>query len=308
MIKSELVQKIATSNPHLYHRDVERIVNVIFDEIVDQFRRLLPDATLHAIPLSALHGDNVIEESVRTPWFEGLALLPYLETIQVDRSQTLRAFRFPVQLVVRPDHAFRGYAGQIVSGTIRPGDEVTVWPSNRATTVKRIVTWGGDLDEARAPMSVTLVLADEIDISRGDLIAVGAPEVGQRFTADLVWMDERPLDPNKVYLLKHSTKTVSAEIDHAQVLHQSRSVTARVGRPSVIERYAASRAMGSVVVIDPATNFTAGAGMMAEAVSGRHSSSARPNAAQRLARLARAAAPEAEAEEAVRQALDQLLT
>jgi sulfate adenylyltransferase large subunit len=280
-----------------------------FEEISDEFRQLLPDATLHAIPLSALHGDNVIVESARTPWFAGQALLPYLETVQVDRSQGLRAFRFPVQLVVRPDHAFRGYAGRIVSGTIRPGDEVTIWPSGRSTTVRRIVTWDGDLEEARAPMSVTLTLADEIDISRGDLIAVGQPEMGQRFTAELVWMDERPLDPARVYLLKQTTRMVSAEIDHALVLNQIASVTVRTTRPLLFDRYADNRAMGSFVVIDPATNFTAGAGMITAPLgTGRTSPSARPSAAQRLARLARAAATDAEAEDAVRQALDELLT
>ena len=279
-----------------------------FDEICEEFQQLLPDATLHPIPMSALHGDNVIDESDRTPWFAGPALLPYLETVQVDRSQTLRAFRLPVQLVLRPDHAFRGYAGQIVSGAVRPGDEVTVWPSGRSTSVSRIVTWDGDLDEAHAPMSVTLTLADEIDISRGDLIAVGAPEMAQAFTADLVWMDERPLDPSRVYLLKHSTRLMSAEIDHPLVLNQIGSVTVRTARPVLFDRYADNRAMGSFVVIDPATNFTAGAGMIASSLGGPSSPAARPSAALRLAQVARAAATESDAEEAVRQALDRLLT
>ena len=280
----------------------------VFDEICDQFAQILPDATLHPIPMSALHGDNVIDRSERTPWFAGPALLPYLETVVVDRSQALRGFRFPVQLVLRPDHAFRGYAGQIVSGTIRPGDAVTVWPSGRSTSITRIVTWDGDLDQAQAPMSVTLTLADDIDVSRGDLIASGAPDVAQRFTADLVWMDERPLDPGRVYLVKHSTRTVTAEIDHPLVLNQIASVTVKTARPLLFDRYADNRGMGSFVVIDPATNFTAGAGMIVAALGGRHAAGARPSAAQRLARLARAAATEAEAEEAVRQALEEMLT
>jgi len=278
-----------------------------FDEICDEFARLLPDAVLHPIPMSALHGDNVTESSERTPWFGGPPLLPYLETVRVDRPKTSRAFRFPVQLVLRPDHAFRGYAGQIVSGSVRPGDPVTVWPSGRSTVVRRIVTWDGDQDEAHAPMSVTLTLADEIDISRGDLIATSAPHVVQRFTADLVWMDERPLDPGRLYLVKHSTRTVSAEIDHPLVLNQIGSVTVRTARPILFDPYADNRGMGAFVVIDPATNFTAGAGMIRESVTGHHAVGARPSAAQRLARLARAAATEVEAEEAVRQALDELL-
>jgi sulfate adenylyltransferase large subunit len=280
----------------------------VFDEICDDFAGILNGARLHPMPLSALHGDNVITRSTRTPWFEGSPLLEYLETVDVDRRQHDRPFRFPVQLVVRPDHAFRGYAGQIVSGTVRPGDLVTAWPSGRRTAVKRIVTWDGDLDEARSPMSVTLILDDEIDISRGDLLAVGDVEVGQKFRADVVWMDERPLDPSRVYLLKHTTRTVTAEVDHALVLNQVGSVTISTARPVLFDRYAENRGTGSFVLIDPKTNFTAGAGMIAEPLGRHAASAARPSAAERLARLAREAATDADAAEAVRKALEELLT
>jgi sulfate adenylyltransferase subunit 1 len=279
----------------------------VFENIVEEFDRILPNANLHPIPMSALHGDNVITKSDRTPWFDGQSLLDFLETVQVDRNAASKPFRFPVQLVLRPDHDFRGYAGQIVSGTVRPGDAVTVWPSGRTTRVKRLVTWDGDLDVARAPMSVTMTLEDEIDISRGDLIAVGDPQVGQRLRADVVWMDQRPLDPSRVYLLKHTTRTVSAEVDHALMLNQIASVTIATARPVIFDRYTDNRATGSFVLIDPTTNFTAGAGMIAEAVRERTTATARPSAAEKLVRLARQAPSEAEAIEAVRRALDDLL-
>jgi sulfate adenylyltransferase large subunit len=280
----------------------------VFDDICDEFERILPNARLHPIPLSALHGDNVITRSDRTPWFDGISLLEYLETVEVDRNASAKAFRFPVQLVLRPSHEFRGYAGQIVSGTVRTGDTVTIWPCNRTTRVKRIATWDGDLDVARSPMSVALTLEDEIDISRGDMITIGEAQVGQRFQAELVWMDEKPLDPARVYLMKHTTRTVSAEVDHGMLLNQIASVTISTARPLIFDRYTDNRSTGSFILIDPATNFTAGAGMISEAVRDRANSIARPSAAERLARLARGAGSEAEAIEAVRQALEDLLT
>jgi sulfate adenylyltransferase subunit 1 (EFTu-like GTPase family) len=280
----------------------------VFENIIDEFDRILPNANLHPIPLSALHGDNVIGASARTPWFDGQPLLEFLETVEVDRNASMKPFRLPVQLVLRPDREFRGYAGQIVSGTVRKGDTVTVLPSGRQTRVARIVTWDGDLKEARSPMSVTLTLEDDIDISRGDMIVMGDAQVGQSFRADVVWMDERPLDPARVYLLKHTTRTVTAELDHALLLNQVASVQVRTTRPIIFDRYVENRGTGSFVLIDPTTNFTAGAGMIAEAVRDRAASSAaRPSAAETLARLARSAASDADAVEAVRKALDELL-
>jgi sulfate adenylyltransferase subunit 1 (EFTu-like GTPase family) len=280
----------------------------IFDDICEEFDKILPDADLHPIPISALHGDNVITRSDRTPWFDGRALLEYLETVEVDRVTVSKPFRMPVQLVLRPNHEFRGYAGQIVSGTIRPGDMVTAWPSGRASKVSRIATWDGDLSVAQAPMSVTLTLEDEIDISRGDLLAIGDIQMGRRFRADVVWMDQRPLDPSRVYLLKHTTRTVNAEVDHALLLNQIGSVNISTARPLIFDKYADNRATGSFVLIDPTTNFTAGAGMIADGVRDRTPVGARPSAAERLARIARSAASDAEAIEAVRKALDELLS
>jgi sulfate adenylyltransferase large subunit len=282
----------------------------VYEGIRDEFDELLTGARCHGIPLSALHGDNVIERSPRTPWFEGPSLLEYLESVTVTRDLTSLPFRFPVQLVLRPSDEFRGYAGQIASGTVRVGDAVTAWPSGRSARVRRIVTLDGDLDMAFAPMSVTLTLDDEIDISRGDTLTLEPPSVGRRFEAEMVWMDERPLDPGRVYLLKQSTRTVTAEFNHGLVLNQIGAVTVSTARPLVFDRYEANRATGSFIVIDPATHFTAGAGMITNAVF--HETEgvglAPVSAAERLARLARRAASEDEAVEAVRKALEDLLT
>jgi len=280
----------------------------IFEDIVDEFYKILPTEHLHPIPMSALDGDNVITRSPRTPWFEGAPLLEFLETVEVERNAITKPFRFPVQLVSRPNQDFRGYAGQIVTGSVRPGDVVSIWPSGRSTRIKQIVTWDGELEVAHAGQSVTLTIEDELDISRGDMLAVGDIEVGQQFRADVVWMDERPLDTGRAYLLKHTTRTVSAEIDHALVLNQIGSVTVSTTRPIIFDRYLDNRGTGSFILIDRSTNFTAGAGMIAEGVRSRTTRMAKPTAAERLARVARAAGSDAEAIEAVRKALEELLS
>jgi len=282
----------------------------VFDGICESFAALLPGTTLHAIPMSALHGDNVIGPSDRTPWFAGPSLLEFLERVEIPRANTAAPLRFPVQLVLRPDQEFRGYAGQILSGTVRVGDAVTVWPSGVATRIRRIVAWEGDLEVATAPASVALVVEDEVDVSRGDVIAAGAIEVGARFDAELVWMDERPLDPARVYLLKQGTRTVTAEMSRGLVLNQIGSVTITTARPIVFDRYADNRSTGGFIVIDPATNFTAGAGMILNPVGSTRAADTPqgPSAAERLARLVRAAASEADAAEVVRRALEEMLT
>jgi sulfate adenylyltransferase large subunit len=279
----------------------------VFDAICDEFTHLAEGAALTPIPLSALHGDNVITTSDRTPWYDGVSLLEHLETVQVDRRQVAADFRLPVQLVLRPDHEFRGYAGQIVSGTVRPGDQITCWPSGLSTRVSRIVTWDGDLEVASAPMSVTVVLEDEVDISRGDVLASGPPHVGRRFTAHVVWMDERPLDPARPYLIKHNTKTVTAELDHGLALNEIGLLTVSTSQPLVFDPYSENRTTGSFILIDPATNFTAGAGMIVDALR-EHAGSDAATAARRLALAARSAGSEAEAIEAVRHILEDLLT
>jgi len=281
----------------------------LYDGIRDEFESMLVGARVHAIPLSALHGDNVITLSERTPWFEGPSLLEYLETIEVKRDLTRLPFRFPVQLVSRPDQAFRGYAGQITSGSIRVGDTIIASPSGGTARVSRIVTYDGDLDYAFAPMSVTLTLDDEIDISRGDTLTVEPPTVGTEFQAEVVWMDERPLDPKRVYLIKQSTRTVTAEIHHGLVLNQIGTVTVSTTRPLVFDPYIENRATGSFIIVDAATHFTAGAGMIVHAVHHESVAAATPiSAAERLAHLARRAGSDAEAVEAVQRALEEMLT
>ena len=289
----------------------------VFDGIVDDFEEILRGSNYHPIPISALHGDNVITHSDRTPWFDDKSLLTFLETVEVDRNLTAKPFRMPVQIVLRPDDEFRGYAGQIASGIIHPGDTVTALPSGRSSKIKRIVTWDGDLAMAHAPMSVTLTLEDEIDISRGDVLAADSqpvalsyqPSVEKRFEAEVVWMDERPLDPGRVYLLKQSTKTVTAEIHHGLVLNQIGTVNVSTARPLVFDRYTENRATGSFIIIDPATHFTAGAGMISNPLHRAVKPTSAPiSAAERLALLARHAGSDAEAVEAIRKAPEELLS
>jgi sulfate adenylyltransferase large subunit len=283
----------------------------VFDSIRGDFTELLDGSRVYAIPMSALHGDNIVETSERTPWFSGPPLLEHLETVSLPETKNSTQFRMPVQLVVRPDQDFRGYAGRIASGTIRPGDQVTVWPSGVSTRVTRIVTWDGDLDVAFAPMSVTLTLADEIDVSRGDLLATGPVQVGRAVAAQVVWMDERPLDPGRVYLLKHAARIVTAEVDTALGLNEIGLVTVTASRPLVFDAYEGNRATGSFLLIDPATNATAGAGLIERAVrerSGRRDGPSGADAATRLVLAARAATTEDDAIHAVRRVLEEILT
>ena len=280
----------------------------VFESIRDGFSGLVDHAALHAIPLSALNGDNVVQRSENTPWFDGLPLLEHLETVSVDRTTVTNPFRFPVQLVLRPSHEFRGYAGQIASGSIRPGDAVTIWPSRLTSRVKRIVTWEGDLEAAHAPMSVTLTLEDEVDVSRGDLLTTEAPHLGRRLAAQVVWMDERPLDPRRIYLLKHASRVVTAELDATLAMNDIGLVTVTTTRPLVFDTYNSNRVTGSFIVIDPATNATSGAGMIASALDVAADERQETSAADRLARAARAAASDRDAIEAVRQLLEEILT
>jgi sulfate adenylyltransferase large subunit len=279
----------------------------VFEGIATDFSTLLEGRALYPIPVSALHGDNVITRSERTPWFDGPSLLEYLETVDVDRLLADGPFRMPVQLVVRPDQDFRGYAGTITSGTVRAGDTVTAWPSVRSSRVKRIVTFDGDIDVAFAPMSVTLVLEDELDISRGDVLVDGHIHFGKRFLADLVWMDERPLEPNRLYVLKHASGTTTAQVDARLVLNDIGQVVVETSRALVFDRYRDLRGTGCFIVIEPMTNFTAGAGMIVDPLPDQ-APDRHPGAAERLAHLARTAASEGEAIEAVRRALEDMLS
>ena len=184
----------------------------VFNNIVSDFEQFIhtfniPD--VRCIPLSALEGDNVVSHSERTPWYDGPALLEFLETVHLGNDHNLNDFRYPVQYVLRPDLDFRGFSGKIASGIVRKGDEVMALPSGKRSHVKRIVTYDGDLDYAFPPQCVTLQLEDEIDISRGEMIVHpdNVPHVGRHFEAMLVWMDEQPMDVNKSFYLKHTTNT-----------------------------------------------------------------------------------------------------
>ncbi|MGH9258261.1 MAG: sulfate adenylyltransferase subunit 1 [Vicinamibacterales bacterium] len=283
----------------------------VFEDIRGEFEGILGDVGCHAVPLSALRGDNVTSLSSRTPWFTGPSLLEHLETVTVTRDLTRSPFRFPVQLVVRPDREFRGYAGQIAAGIVHVGDQVTAWPSARTARVRRIVTYDGDLDLAFAPMSVTLVLDDELDVSRGDQLSSVAhpPHVGNRFQAEVVWMDERPADPARVYVLKHTTRSVAAALSRGLALNQIGTVTVSATRPLVFDRYDNNRTTGSFILIDPASGFTAGAGMITGLGEGDRTEPETPfGAAARLVQLARQAGSDAEAVEAVEKALEEMLT
>ena len=237
------------------------------------------------VPVSALKGDNVVHRTGAMPWYQGPSLLELLEALPPSHQSHAEAFRFPVQRVLRPDRTFRGFSGQIASGTIRPGDAIAVLPSGRTAKVDRIVTWDGDLDQAFAPLSVTLVLDGELDISRGDLIvaAKDPATVAKSATAALVWMDQRPLDVHRRYLLKHTSHTVPAFVpviqhrtDVATLTHQPAQtlamndigvVTLNLLRPIAVDLYSENRGTGAFILIDPKTNSTVAAGMITAAAA-----------------------------------------
>jgi len=235
---------------------------------------------LIAVPVSALDGDNVVHRSGRTPWYGGASLLELLETVPLAIERARTGFRLPVQRVVRPNQDFRGFAGQIAAGTVRPGDAVVALPSGIRTRVKSITTWEGDLATAGAPQSVTLTLEDEADISRGDMIAAveSKPQRASRLEATVVWMHAKPLRAGATYLLKHTTQTVRArvaeirsrmDVEHlekrpaeALELNAIGDVVLETSRPLLVDRYRENRITGSLILIDPADNATAGAGMV----------------------------------------------
>ena len=232
------------------------------------------------VPVSALKGDNIVHKSNAMDWYAGPSLLELLESLPSSVDTRTEPFRFPVQRVLRPDHTFRGFAGQIASGTIRPGDAITVLPSGRSAKVERIVTWDGDLAEAIAPLSVTLVLDRELDISRGDLIVSSQTPatVSKNAKAALVWMDQRPLELHRRYLLKHTSQTVPVfltSIDHrtdlgtlnrepARTLHMNDigAVTLNLLRPIALDIYGENRGTGAFILVDAETNGTVAAGMV----------------------------------------------
>jgi sulfate adenylyltransferase large subunit len=257
----------------------------VFGRIREEFdahlKRLgIPGA--YFIPVSALDGDNVITRSPRTPWYEGESLLEHLESVPLDSGTTDGPVRFPVQYVIRPDLDFRGYAGQLVSGTVRPGDPVMVLPSGRTSRVKSIVSWEGDLAEAFAPMPATLCLEDQLDVSRGDMLVHPGrvPHVSRHFEALVVWMSAEPLKVGQPYLVKHTTQqiagTITSLLNRVDVntlaqapadrleLNEIGRIAVETARPLFFDAYSSNRATGSFIVIDPIGNGTVAAGMIQE--------------------------------------------
>ncbi|RME99377.1 MAG: sulfate adenylyltransferase subunit CysN, partial [Chloroflexi bacterium] len=255
----------------------------VYNDIVAEYREFAAKLDVQDvvyIPISALHGDNVVEKSHRTPWYDGPTLLHHLENVNVGASRNTVDFRFPVQMVIRPNQDFRGFAGQIVSGRIRPGEPVVALPSGLRSRVKSIVTMDGDLPEAVVGDSVALTLEDEIDISRGDMIVRerNLPQKSNQLDATLCWMSETPLNPQGTYWVQHTTRRVKAfisELNYKIDVNTMRREPAKtlelneIGRvrltstqPLFYDRYQINRHTGSFILIDPHTHNTVAAGMI----------------------------------------------
>ncbi|TPN44099.1 MULTISPECIES: sulfate adenylyltransferase subunit CysN [unclassified Mesorhizobium] len=255
----------------------------VFDEIEAAYRSFaepLGFVSLQAIPLSARYGDNVRSRSAKLPWYQGPTLVEYLESVEVDSDRRAAPFRMPVQWVNRPNLDFRGFAGTIAAGVVRPGDRVAVARSGVTSLVKRIVTFDGDLAEAGAGEAVTLMLEDEIDVSRGDVLAAAAerPEVSDQFAAHLLWMHDEPLIPGRPYLIKLATSVVGASVTHIKhrldINNFAKLATKTLEKnevgvinlmtqaPLAFDPFSRVHETGAFIVIDRMTNHTVGAGMI----------------------------------------------
>jgi bifunctional enzyme CysN/CysC len=235
------------------------------------------------IPISALKGDSVVSKSTTMAWYDGPTVLSYLETVAIATDRNLTSFRFPVQYVLRPNLDYRGFAGQLGSGSVKPGDTVMVLPSGKTSTVKSIDLYGKELPEAFSPMSVTLRLSDEVDVSRGDVLVHpnDRPTVSRQLEADLVWLHETPLDTQKTYWIKHTTQTVRGQVERVDSrldlltlqhepaaglsLNEIGRVQITCHRALYFDAYARNRESGAFIVIDSLTNVTVGAGMIRSA-------------------------------------------
>lgn len=269
----------------------------LFDKIVGEYKAFInplgiPD--VQCIPLSALDGDNVVDKSDRTPWYEGPSLLEFLETVHIGNDHNLQDFRYPVQYVLRPNLDFRGFCGKVASGIIRKGDEVMALPSGKKSHVKSIVTYEGEIDYAFPPMSVTLTLEDEIDVSRGEMLVHpdNQPMIGRNFEAMLVWMDEEKMDMEKSFFLKQTTNTSRTRIDHIAYkvdintmehlsvengrlnqedvpmqLNQIARVVLTSSKELFFDPYEKNKATGAFILIDPITNNTSAVGMIIDQVA-----------------------------------------
>jgi bifunctional enzyme CysN/CysC/sulfate adenylyltransferase subunit 1 len=271
----------------------------VFGRISEEFRQFaeqLQIRDVYAVPVSALEGDNVVRRSKRMPWFEGPALLEYLESLRVGDHTASGLLRFPVQYVIRPDASFRGFAGQLVSGELRAGTSVVALPSGVKTRVQSLVAFEDEVEVARPGNAITVTLEDEIDLSRGDMLVAEEhlPSADTAFQATLVWMHPEPLDPHKIYVIKHTTRTVRGRVNHIRYrvdvntlehvpasrldMNEIAAVDVKTTLPLFFDPYKTNRTTGSFILIDPLTNVTVGAGVIERAVP-KHSS--RSHAADR---------------------------
>ena len=259
----------------------------VFDRIVTEYRQFaeplgIPDIT--CIPLSALKGDNVVEASENMSWYTGKPLLEYLETVHIGSDKNFADLRYPVQYVMRPNLDFRGFSSTVASGIIRKGDEVVALPSMKRSRVKSIVTYDGELDFAFPPQAITVTLEDEIDISRGEMLVHpdNLPIISRNFEAMLVWMDEKKMDPEEQFFIKHTTNLTRAKIDkirykvNVNTLEQSAAdalelneiarVIFTTGKPLFFDPYSKNKNTGAFILIDPITNNTCAVGMIIDKV------------------------------------------
>ena len=260
----------------------------VFDKICEDYKNFatqldIPDITF--IPVSALKGDNVVEVSDRMPWYHGQSLLEFLETVHVSSDRNFEDFRFPVQYVIRPDLKYRGFAGKVASGIVKKGDKIMVLPSGKTSTVKEITTYDGELQEAFPPQAISIVLNDEIDVSRGNMLVHpdNLPKVERHFEAMLVWMDETAMDPHTQFYIKHNTHSTKARIDKIEYrvdvntlekssvdffqLNEIGRVVITTNEPLYFDAYKKNRQTGAFILIDPVTHNTVAVGMILDKVS-----------------------------------------
>jgi len=262
----------------------EEVFRRVEDDLQELALQISPSGaqTIHCIPISALEGENVVTRSAKIPWYTGPSLLEYLEEIPIADSNSPEAFRFPVQYVIRPDDSFRGFAGQIIAGSVRPGDRVVALPSKQRTRVRSIVTFDGPLSQAGTGSSVTLQLENELDLSRGDLLVSedGLPNIARKFAANVVWLHDAPLDLQKRWIMRQATDEVRVQAtkirSRIDVNTMERPLASQLGLNDIgivefeatrnlsFDLYSQNRNSGSFILIDPLTNATVGAGMITE--------------------------------------------
>ncbi len=260
----------------------------VFDEICADYKTFItqldvPDVNF--IPIAALKGENVVEPSTRMPWYHGKSMLEFLESVHISSDRNFDDMRFPVQYVLRPDLDFRGFSARVASGILRKGEEIMVLPSRKRSKITEIITYDGNLDEAFPPQSVTITLEDEIDISRGDMIVYpdNLPRVARHFEANLVWMDEKPMDPNVQLFLKHANNTTRVKIDEIKYktdvntlqkssvdhfeLNEIGRVVLTTNKAIFFDPYKKNRSTGSFILIDPVSHNTVAVGMIIDKLS-----------------------------------------